>query len=338
MKPTGPLLLLTVFQGLAGGSVLVLAFLVSLLPHQVATPVRAEVLGAALVFAAVGGVSSFFHMHRIQAARYVLRRLKTSWLSREALTTGLFGGALALATALGFIQDWRGGLFVALVWLAAAAGFVAMLVTALLYATIAAMLSWHSPLTVLVLLMVGWLSGGSIALALTAPSQSAVVGTVMLAVIALVALVKGLQWHFFTLARRRVTAKTGAGLPKGPYRLQDTGTTRPPYRTQTQIYYEMDPSARTATILWVVATLMVVPALGLVGWMAAGARWMLAAAALSSVIGALSERWLFFRDATHSSRVWFTDEPHYPSRVATHRFRRPHLRTVSDPDRIGHSG
>ncbi|MCY0864986.1 MAG: DMSO reductase, partial [Sulfobacillus sp.] len=96
MKPTGPLLMLTAFQGLAGGAVLALALMISLAPHDITVGGREWALGLALAFAALGGVSSFFHMHRIQAAKYVLRRLKTSWLSREALTTGLFGGALAL--------------------------------------------------------------------------------------------------------------------------------------------------------------------------------------------------------------------------------------------------
>jgi len=326
MKPTGPLLMLTAFQGLAGGAVLALALMISLAPHDITAGGREWALGLALAFAALGGVSSFFHMHRIQAAKYVLRRLKTSWLSREALTTGLFGGALALNAVVGFLDHWQGGFFIAITWLAAFAGFIAMFVTAMLYATIPAMLSWHSPLTVLVLLVLGWLSGSEVTLAFAAARGERIATSVLLALIVVAALMKGLQWHFFTLARRRVSAKTGAGLPRGPYRLQDTGTTRPPYRTQTQIYPEMDPGQRIMVMVLILLTLVIVPALAILGWMLDRAAWMMAAAAIVGAIGVFAERWLFFRDATHSSRVWFTDEAHHPSRVATHRFRRPHLR------------
>ncbi|MDA8192631.1 MAG: dimethyl sulfoxide reductase anchor subunit [Thermaerobacter sp.] len=325
MRPTGPLLLITVLQGLSGGMAVALTTaLIFLRPSaELAHAVRMEPL--IIVVALAGGVASFFHMHRIQAARFVLRRLKTSWLSREALTTGLYiGGLTGLAAGID-LGNWHGALLLGTAAGVAGLGLVAMFVTAMLYSTITAMRSWHSPLTVIAMMGVGVFSGWLVMAAIfavvgtnPAPLREAAAVAVVLGLLLMA--VKAQQWHFFAGARTSVMASTGTGLPLGPHRLQDSGTSRIPYKTQTQIWPDLRPGPKRLLygLMFLLLTAVPVAAMGAISAGASPAGWFVGGA-VSAVVGAFLERWLFFADATHSSRVWFTDHVKRASRVATHR-------------------
>ncbi len=307
MRPATPLLVLTIGQGLAGGITVCLA---ALMWMGRLAPGEARILVLiALGTAAVGGMGSFFHMHNLKAARYVMRRLKTSWLSREALTTALFGGLLAVL-AIWTVLDAAGissaGYRIVLA-ITASAGFVAMWVTAMLYATIPAVLSWHTPATVLNFMLVGITSGVGLTAGWVSGAPDLWIGLAIW--IPLTAVVKGLHWGHFRRAHGQIRAETGTGLPFSPYRLQDTGTSKPPYRTQTQVWPLIHPALLRIVQLWIVFWLFVVPLGGVLLWQTAGwsgGRWFLPVGAL---LGVIAERWLFFADATHSSRVFFVDEP-----------------------------
>lgn len=318
MKPSVQLLALTMGQGLSVGFSVTVAYVAS---RGLLTPPWAwSFLGAGLVTALIGGVASFFHMHHFAAARYILRRLKTSWLSREALTTGLYGGVLfvlALWTVL-MHPNLNGETWVIFAWVVALFGLVALFVTAMLYATIPAMLSWHSPTTVLNFLALALYGGVTWALVLARlyHRPGAALGIIQLALVAFVLIIKGLQWHVFRAARKRVDPATGFGLPFAPYRLQDTGTTKPPYRTQTQTAPALDPTFRLSKQVGTILFLAVVPAVCTIYGIDGGHGGFALVGAVSLTIGLALERWLFFRDATHSSQVFFQDAPWVASRVA----------------------
>lgn len=321
MRPTWPLLGITILVGMAGG-LSVAAAITVWASGPLVPALGLAAAWTALGLGALGGLSSFFHMHKIQAARFILRRLGSSWLSREALTTGIFVavlGFLALVPVASApaAERW--------VWAAAAVtGLVAMFVTAMLYATIPAMKSWHSPLTVVSMMGVGMVSGGAVWLmlgveAVTGPDPALVVGRdVMTAMLVLLGLVQALEWRLFSEARGAVRAGPGTGLPLGPYRLQDTGTTVPPYRTQTQTWPSLHPRFRLIGYTVLMGLLCVLPLVIYATTTAGDAlgTWL---GGLSVIVGALGSRWMFFADSTHSSRVWFQDEDKRPSQVATAR-------------------
>lgn len=325
MKPTAPLLLITVLVGTAGG--LMVGWTATRIVFGAASGRGSGDLIAlvALGIAAIGGLASFFHMHHRQAARYILRGWKSSWLSREVVTTGGFVvwvGIVALAPLLWPVPaGWvLGGDVVA-----SLAGLVAMYVTAMIYATIPAIRSWHSPLTVLVMpgigLVTGWMLettllglNGQLGSVLNFSRDLALTGLLV------VALFKGLQWRWFSDARRLI-ASTGTGIPMGPYRLQDTGTSRPPYRSQTQTWPALDPRRRARLYRWLVGLLGIGPAVAYTGGLTPSGvqEPLLIAGGGLALAGAFLERWLFFGDATHSSQVWFSDHAWPPSSVATPR-------------------
>ncbi|MCL4521181.1 MAG: dimethyl sulfoxide reductase anchor subunit [Firmicutes bacterium] len=301
MKAPIPLLLITVLQGVSGGLALALAIDLGAGGHVGILP-----YGIGLVLALIGGAASFTHMHQLKAGRFMLRGWRTSWLSREALTTSWYIAALVGEIVWLKVAAVGEG---AVVWAAVTAGLalLAMFVTAMVYSSIPAMLSWHSPLTTVGMMLTGivggWMTG------LVFDYQKPWETAVALGLLALWAGVRALQVRFFIDARRRVMAATGTGLPRPPYRLQDTGTTKPPYRTQTQIAPELSRGSHRGSLVALACWMIVLP-LALTGGVhlwghpvtIAGVR------AASVVVGSFIDRWLFFRDASHSSRVWFADQ------------------------------
>ncbi len=320
MRPTGPLLLITVLQGVSGGLVLSVAALWWLMPaDRWLLPMG---LWGAFVIASVGGVASLFHMHKPKAGRFILRRLKTSWLSREALTTGIYVPVLAILVIVPHL------LLVAPFWygigsvIASGLALIAMYVTAMLYATIPAMRSWHTPLTVVSMMWVGLVAGTALTEARIAiaigghpggPLHLALLGgTVILAGI------KWLQYRYFSEARQAIHASTGTGMPGAPYRLIDSGTTKLPYRTQTQVWPSLELGRRAVLYMVMGLSLILVPfVLEVLPMGPRAIEW--ASAAGIMVCGAFIERWIFFADVTHSSKIWFGDELQRPSSVSSNR-------------------
>lgn len=80
--------------------------------------------GAALLLLAAGGAAAALHLARPRAARLALAHLRTSWLSREALLGGLFGGVLLLELVLRRAGVDAGPLRGALPWVAAGLGLL----------------------------------------------------------------------------------------------------------------------------------------------------------------------------------------------------------------------
>ncbi len=315
MRPTWPLLALTLLQGLSAGLMGVAACVLLVPGFHVPA---AEVFiweGVALVAGALGGVASFFHMHRLQAARYVMRRLRSSWLSREALSTAVYMMVVAVTVIVHLL--WPAA---ALGWTvasvtAAVLGVAAMFITAMLYATIPAMRSWHSPITVLVFLSAGILSGTVTSYALfmgDGATAAVALHDMLMVVIVVFGSLKVLQIRHFREAAGNVLSATGTGMAGRPYRLQDTGSDRRPYRTQTQIWPELPPRLRSGLYSAVFALSVGIPLLLL----AVASGFGVSVLVLASVLGGIFvERWMFFADATHSSRVWFADQPKLPSPV-----------------------
>lgn len=306
MRPTGPLLLMTGLQGVAGGIFVTLALLGTAFGPQVLSRTAWEVLsGSGLALVLGGGVSSVFHMHRLAGARFVLRRLRSSWLSREVLTTSLLGFSAAVVVLAPVVVPVTSGWYVDGAIVTALLALLALFVTAMIYATIPAMLSWHTPLTVVNMMGTGLLSGavwvkaGWDVTGPHRPTATHALDAALVAALILWGVLKVLQLRVFREARARLRAETGFGLPRGPYRLLDTGTTRPPFRTQTQVW---PPIGRALRVRWERALWAAFLAVLLMAGMERPAGALALVAALVMVY---IERWLFFADATHSSLVWF---------------------------------
>ncbi len=318
MRPTGPLILMTGLQGLAGGVFFVLAALgwVAGVPFlHSAAPGFLALVGLLLVGG--GGLASTFHMHRRAAAKFILRRLKSSWLSREVATTAPFGVAAALSVLVSVVHPVAPGVERGLFTATALLGLLAMWVTAMIYATIPAMLSWRTPMTVPAMMGTGLVAGGVWAWALlvvaTRASETGLAVALVWALLVL-AVLKGVQWRVFRRARVRVESGQAMGMPGRLYRLADSGTSRTPYRTQPQVWrpltHEERQRARGPLVLAGVLTAVLL--------MVSASSPVALLGAVTAAAGVYYERWLFFADATHSSSIWLTSgaaSPWEPTRT-----------------------
>lgn len=306
MRPTRPLILMTGLQGLAGGVFVVLAALSWVVGpaflHGTA-PGLLAVLGLLLV--AGGGLASTFHMHRRAAAKFILRRLKSSWLSREVATTAPFGAAAALSVLVSLVHPVAPGLERGLFTATALLGLLAMWVTAMIYATIPAMLSWRTPMTVAAMMGTGLVAGGvwtwaTMVVVLRTPETGLAIALVW-ALLGL-AVLKGVQWRVFRRVRAQVESGQAMGMPGRRYRLADTSTSRTPYRVQPQVWRPLADEERQRAR----GPLMLAAVLTAVILMASGPSPVALLAVVTAAAGAYYERWLFFADATHSSSIWLT--------------------------------
>lgn len=331
MKPPLTLLLFTVLLGASSGVVFGVALLLTYMAAHGATPLEVPAMSgliAAFLLTAFGNLAAFFHLHNRQPMFLVGRGMKTSWISREGLTAGLYTAALALALIL-----WLGGNPPAwarepLIWVVTVLGFVAVFTTGMLYATIKAIPLWNTPLTLQLFTLYGILSGlgveagwfGTSNLAGTwgavqTGSMKLLLGVGILTA-ALSAALKGWQLSQF----REMTVgsgqelRMGAGISipgMGPVRIVDTGVTAGPYDIQPQITRRMSSQRRKQMETGMFLLAFILPGLvyviGLVAFgagSAAALSLVFDASALAILVGMFMERWLFFANANHTSRIW----------------------------------
>ena len=152
MKTPVSLWVFTILVGAAGGLSLAAALLTGLAHDPFLVTVC---LVGAIVLTAAGGVAAALHLERPGKGHRVLRRWRSSWLSREVLAVAGFGVLQALALYVGG-TGWA-------TWAAAVGGVSAVVVTGALYGSIRAIRGWHGPLTIQVFLGLGLASGLALA-------------------------------------------------------------------------------------------------------------------------------------------------------------------------------
>jgi len=101
-KPHLPLVVLLVSSQLSVG-VFALEALLSLLPGSLALPGAAAALVVAAVAVMIGLLAAPLHLGRPLYAFRAFIGIRTSWMSREAVALGLYGGAATVAAGLPFV-------------------------------------------------------------------------------------------------------------------------------------------------------------------------------------------------------------------------------------------
>ncbi len=264
----------------------------------------------ALGLTVVGGVAATLHLERPGGGHRVLRRWRSSWLSREVLATGLFGVLLALAL-------WVGGNGLA-VWAAAAGGVGAVIVTGALYGSIRAIRGWHGPLTVQVLLGLGMASGlalaGMMGTAMETADSLAGVRFLFLAA----GVLTGAGFLLIQVRRPNFRSVGGLGKSEAPFpwlpsrsiKLQDRGTTylsakinpqlgpRPVNRMVGRAPLVLPSGLGLAFLLFLFLSV------SLPGLNHIIAEILAAAATVALFLGIGAKRWQFFVQANHLSGVW----------------------------------
>ena len=301
MHPAFSIIFFTVVTGLAYGW-LALAIVLNLIGtaswhHEQAFVWTA---GVALALIAAGLASSTLHLANPRNAWRAVMRVRTSWLSREAVLALVF-----FPLFLGYVGSMLagGGRVAALLgWLSALVALATVFATGMIYACLRTIRQWHSPMVPANYLLIALALGGlalNLQRELTSPGGGSGVEGVVFGLLMLALAGKVLYWLDVGLPES-APISTATGFRMATVRLLDVGHTAGTFLTREFGY----TVSRPMVVLLRLAALVlgfVMPAL----LVAQGHGVTVAAVALLlGVAGALLERWLFFAEAQHVVRLY----------------------------------
>ena len=315
MKPAFSIIFFTVSSG-AGLGLLALIALVDMLAHGVLPSYalwHGALLGLGLV--AAGLASSVLHLANPRNAWRSMVRVRTSWLSREAVAAvALFVAGAAYVLLL--TRDAAGAPRVLLGWATCVFAWAVLVSTAMIYASLKPIRQWHTRWTPANYILLGHWSGAlllaTLACAYAAHAGAFLALAALLGVVALAA--KLAYWRAIGATKPALTLERAIGVAEGVRgpgpvsvahaRLLDVGHSHGTFLTRE---FGFVVAQRHARGLRVVALAL---GFGLpLVWLASGiAQWRAALAAVACcIIGLLIERWLFFAEARHTVRLYHGD-------------------------------
>lgn len=274
-------------------------------------------IGTATALFTAGLLSSLGHLGQPQRAWRALSQWRSSWLSREGVL------AVLVYLPVGLLAWWlsaplRGestgaGLDDGARWVILAAAMLALATvacTAMIYASLKPVPAWRHPLvlpvylvfallTGLLLMLLGQRLSGGLAIA----PLLAVAGGLALGL----AVMKLVYWRGIDRAPLPVSRASALGLPAGRVAtVFERPHTEANYLT-TEMGFVLARKHSRKLRIFALLLFVAVPVLAcLLAWaVPAVATPALALAVLSSLLGALVERWLFFAEAKHLVTLYY---------------------------------
>ncbi|MBX6369542.1 MAG: dimethyl sulfoxide reductase anchor subunit [Rhodospirillales bacterium] len=316
MRPAYSVIFFTTASGAGYGMLALLGLLApyGALPESPAFGLAAN--GLALAFVTAGLLSSTAHLGRPERAWRALSQWRTSWLSREGVAALLAYLPAGLFAALWVFAGRVSPLLGALTALAAVATVTA---TAMIYRTLKPVQRWANNWVVPNYLALAAMTGALWVLALAAtfgPIPRAL-SVLAAALVLLAAALKLGYWRFIDRSKAASSAESATGLGRfGRVRLLDPPHTEENYLLQEMGYRVARRHAGRLRLLAfllgfalpLAATLALsapAPAPGGSGLAGLAALLLFYFGAVSSLIGTLIERWLFFAEAKHTVMLYY---------------------------------
>jgi len=261
-------------------------------------------LSLALALITAGLLSSTFHLGHPERAWRALSQWRSSWLSREgvlAVATYVPAGVLGIGWAILGRTD---GVLAAAALLAGLLAPATVYVTGMIYQSLPTIRQWHQPLTAPVYLALGLSTGAvllGLVMALTGHGSHRI-ASLAAGLLALAAVLKLAYWRAIDAAPPLASPGTATGLGRfGAVRQLEA-----PHSQANFVMREMGfaiarkhaKSLRNLVliVLFAAPVLLCLLTTGADGGVATAA---LALAAISAATGVITERWLFFAEATH---------------------------------------
>jgi DMSO reductase anchor subunit len=307
VRPAASVLLLTTLTGFGYGLLAWLGAYAALGVLPAGRWLAVAGIALALLLATFGLVASTLHLGRKERAWRAFTQWRSSWLSREAVASVLtYPIAIAFAAAV-YLHGGR--LAVRLLGaLAAAAALVTVFCTSMIYASLKPIRQWHNAHTAPDYLIYAVFSGA----VLLALLETAMLGTpgvaaraaALAAAVALAA--KRAYWRHIDAQSPLATLASAIGLPAAT----EVKPLDAPHFTENYVLREMGFAIgrRHAVKLRRIA-LGIGFAAPLVLSLLASFSWLplatTAAALACAAVGLLTERWLFFAEATHVSALYY---------------------------------
>jgi DMSO reductase anchor subunit len=310
LHPAPSIIAFTTLSGAGYGLLFVLALgsLFGLVPAWPALGLAG--MGLALGLVSAGLLCSTLHLGHPERAWRALSQWRSSWLSRE--------GVMALATyvpALILAAGWvllgtTGGVFVLFALLAAVGAVLTVWCTGMIYASLAPIRQWHHPLVAPIYLGFALMTGSLLAQALLALGGAPHFWAGALAVLAIL-LAWALKAIWWRMVRGESLSTVGSATGLGGLGL--VGLLDPPHTETNYLLQEMvfrigrrhGRKLRRLSYGFGLAAALVLcgVALATTGLVAAIAA---TAAARAGLVGVAIERWLYFAQARHTVRLYYS--------------------------------
>lgn len=310
MHPARSIILFTSSSG-AGYGLLFLLTLLGLADRLPRDPWFAGVsMAVALGLVVVGLLASTFHLGHPERAWRAISQWRSSWLSREGLAA-LATFLPALAFGWGWLVEGRSdGAWVVAAGLTALGAAVTVFCTAMIYASLKPIRQWRHPLVPPVYLAFALANGALLLLFLL---QLWGFATPLMVAVALVLLllawgVKGAYWAGVARLAPLATPESATGLGTlGTVRMLEPPHTEENYLLRELGYCVARKHARKLRLLALLCGLLL-PAVALLAMLLAYGvlQAPLAGLAVAGLfLGTLTERWLFFAEATHTVTLYY---------------------------------
>ena len=310
MHPALSVIIFTTASGTGYGLLLLLILLNinGLLPTSSGLGIAGFGIGLTLV--TVGLLASTFHLGRPERAWRALSQWRSSWLSREGVVAvATYPVVLLFAVGWIFIGNTAGMWGLTGIAAALLAGLT-VACTGMIYASLKTIPQWHNPLTPINYLVLA-LTGGAVWL--MALAQLFELGGNLPALLSVILLplawaLKQSYWTFIDKVPNQHTIGSATGLGA----LGDVTLLEPPHTEPNFVQKEMGfqiarrhaaKLRQTAVVLAFMLPLAFTIGVLLTGGLLATLFALLAVVSL--VAGLLTERWLFFAEATHVSMLYY---------------------------------
>jgi len=270
-------------------------------------------LAVGIGLAAAGLASSAFHLGRPERAWRALSQWRSSWLSREGVTS-----ALTLACAAVFGIGWvffgvTGGVVGLFGFFTAALALATIACTGMIYASLKPIHQWRNRWTVPNYFAIGIASGF---LLLDLIARFWILLPVALPILTAIAVAiawwtKEVYWRFIDTSSAPSTVESATALGRrGRVRMLEPPHTEANYLLQEMGFQIARKHARRLRAIARIAGFGLPLALTLVAVLAAGGLGIVAAAAAvaSAAVGLVAERWLFFAEAKHTVTLYYGAE------------------------------
>ena len=302
MNPAYSVIFFTTASGAGYGLLALLGLIGALTGAPLPTLFALVALVLALALITAGLLSSTMHLGHPERAWRALSQWRSSWLSREGIAAILtYPPALLFGLVVSGLYEMPHAI-APLGFISALMAMITVFTTGKIYATLTTIRAWNQPLTVPVYLIFALATGASIALALLALFDYRVGMLSPFALIALLlaALMKWLYWRGIDRAPRDRTMASATGLGDG-VRQWET-----PHTTKNFVQREMGfvvARRHAEKLRRIVLALLIIGALAALGADAIPAFAPLTA--MTALLAAWVERWLFFAEGEHVVTLFY---------------------------------
>ncbi len=270
----------------------------------------------ALGLLVLGLIASVFHLGRPERAWRAASMWRTSWLSREVIVLPTVMGLIFLYGIVHFM-GWNltimtiGAVVIDLSMLIGAFATIAVfslfIATGMIYACLKFLQEWHSPLTVINYILLGSVSGFTLATLLAAYKQPELIPffagwSIVLLVLAFI--FRGAALMRNKRLRPKSTVQTAIGIRHNQIKQKSMGfmggsmNTRDFFHGKTKFFLR---SIKTIFLVLVFA----VPLAMLIIALFKPSVMVLAIASVSMYVGLLAERWYFFAEGNHPQNIYY---------------------------------